>query len=222
MKIPCEIDNVKTLKNGMKITFAIDDENVKEALKNIYNFIDRSLIIDLAVNEKEELEKMNMITALQRKKIYALFRDISNQLGTNEEYAKENLKTKFIKEKEYEPFSLSNVDKNIASDFIAFLVEFAFEYGVELKEHPKEIINNIDVYIEICMRKKMCCICGRESEKHHLEGSRIGMGNNRNKVDETNRRKIPLCRVHHSELHNMSEYDFLEKYHLENVNKGGE
>jgi len=220
MRFTCEIDNVKTLKKGMKITLAIEDDNVKSVLKEIYNFMDKFLIVDFEVNTKLENEKLDMITPQQRKKIYALISDIADGTGANKAYTKENLKKEFLKENiQYEIFSLSTCGKVLASDFIEFLLIFAFEYGVELQEHPKNIIDDIERYIAICLKQEICCICGRDSEEHHLEGSRIGMGNNRKKVDNEGREVIPLCRIHHSELHNMSEYDFLEKYHLGQVNQ---
>lgn len=225
LKFPCEIDNVKTLKKGMKITLAIEDENVKEVLKNIYNFMDRDMIVDFQINKELEERKMEIISHEQRKKIYAIFRDIADSLGTNKDYVKDNLKKKFCEENGVKIFSLSNCDRELAGRFIEFLIVFAFEYGVELNEHPRELIEDVKVYVEICYKKKICAVCGRGKndnvgfEIHHCDGSTIGMGGNRNKHDDSEADVLPLCTIHHQEIHNIPESEFLEKYHLEVINK---
>ena len=89
METKCTIDQVKTLKKGMKIVLSIDDENVKEVMKGIYNFIDRDLIVDFSIDAEVEKEKLNKITPDQRKKIYALFRDIADSTGNSKEQMKE-------------------------------------------------------------------------------------------------------------------------------------
>lgn len=137
MKIQCEIDNIKTLKKGMKITLNIEDEHVKKVMKDIYNFMDKPLEIDLGIDELEQKGRLGQINADQRKKIYALLRDIADYSGDSQDNLKHNLKLKFISESEYEDFSLSNCSYELAKDFIDFLVKFAFEFGVPLKESPK-------------------------------------------------------------------------------------
>ena len=196
MKIPCEIENVKTLKKGMKITLTIEDENVKEVLKNIYNYHDRSLIVDINIDSTEEKQKLNQINADQRKKIFAIIKDISDSTGANKEYTREELTKQFTQQKQIELFSLSNCDKETASDFIAWLIEFAFEYGVELKEHPKEALNDIKRYIEICNRRDICAICGRDGQVRRIKNSNIA-----------------LCDKHNSEA-GKGWKEFLQKYHL--------
>lgn len=215
MNIPCEIDNVKTLKKGMKITLAVDDENVKEVMKDIYNFIDRSLVVNIGINADVEQDKLNQISPDQRKKIYALIKDIANTTGGHKDYVKDNLKQQFTEHTEYDTFSLSNCDRQLASDFIEYLIEFAFEYGVELSEHPKNIIDDIEAYLRICIKRKICAVCGRPGEIHHVDT--IGMGRNRNKIDDSKHEKICLCRKHHSEAHNSGWTEFADKYHVKGV-----
>lgn len=218
MQIPCEIDNIKTLKKGMKITLAVDDENVKSVMKDIYNFMDRSLLVDININAEEEQAKLNMISPEQRKKIYALFNDIANHTGGNKDYVKDELKKRFVEDTEYEMFSLSNCSRELASDFIEYLIEFAFEYGVELSEHPKKLIDDIEAYIRICLKRKICCICGRpySGDPHHVDA--IQMGHDRRKVDDSQKRKLPLCyEIHHPEIHNIGDKAFCEKYHVKGV-----
>ena len=215
MQIPCEIDQVRTLKKGMKIILAIDEEHVKETLKDIHNFMDRELIVNIDIDAEKEQSKLSMITPDQRKKIFAIIKDIANNTGVDKEYAREELTKKFIQETGHPEFSLSNCDRQLASDLIEWLIEFAFEYGVELNEHPKNIIEDIEAYIRICNKRKICAICGRPAEIHHVDT--IGMGHNRNKVDDSDKRKIALCRKHHTEAHQIGWKEFSEKHHVVGV-----
>ena len=215
MQIPCEIDQVRTLKKGMKIILAIDEEYVKQTLKDIHNFMDRELIVNIDIDAEKEQSKLSMITPDQRKKIFAIIKDIANNTGVDKEYAREELTKKFIQETGHPEFSLSNCDRQLTSDFIEWLIEFAFEYGVELNEHPKNIIEDIEAYIRICNKRKICAICGRPAEIHHVDT--IGMGHNRNKVDDSDKRKIALCRKHHTEAHQIGWKEFSEKHHVVGV-----
>lgn len=215
MRFPCEIDQVRTLKKGMKIILAIDEEHVKQTLKDIHNFMDRALIVNIDIDAEKEQSKLSMITPDQRKKIFAIIKDIANNTGVDKEYAREELTKKFIQETGHPEFSLSNCKRQLASDFIEWLIEFAFEYGVELNEHPKNLIDDIEAYIRICNKRKICAICGRPAEIHHVDT--IGMGHNRNKVDDSDKRKIALCRKHHTEAHQIGWKEFYEKYHVVGV-----
>lgn len=215
MRFPCEIDQVRTLKKGMKIILAIDEEHVKQTLKDIHNFMDRALIVNMDIDAEKEQSKLSMITPDQRKKIFAIIKDIANNTGVDKEYAREELTKKFIQETGHPEFSLSNCERQLASDFIEWLIEFAFEYGVELNEHPKKLIDDIEAYIRICNKRKICAICGRPAEIHHVDT--IGMGHNRNKVDDSDKRKIALCRKHHTEAHQIGWKEFSEKYHVVGV-----
>jgi len=212
MRFPCEIDQVRTLKKGMKIILSIDEEHVKQTLKDIHNFMDRELIVNIDIDAEKEQSKLSMITPDQRKKIFAIIKDIANNTGVDKEYAREELTKKFIQETGHPEFSLSNCERQLASDFIEWLIEFAFEYGVELNEHPKNIIDDIEAYIRICNKRKICAICGRPAEIHHVDT--IGMGHNRNKVDDSDKRKIALCRKHHTEAHQIGWKEFSEKHHV--------
>jgi hypothetical protein len=48
-----------------------------------------------------------------------------------------------------------------------------------------------------------------------MEGSTVGMGNNRNEVIHIGRKAISICRIHHTEIHQIGEKDFMGKYHLD-------
>ena len=82
---------------------------------------------------------------------------------------------------------------------------------------PLEYCEDIGKYVYACLMNRKCAVCGKPADVHHCEGSRIGMGNDREKVHHLGREVLPLCRVHHDEAHQGSEAEFIEKYHLQPV-----
>lgn len=199
----------------MKLTLSLDDEQTREIMKHIYNFMDKPITIELLIDDEEQAIRLQQITPEQRKKIYALFRDIANYTGNSPEHIKETLKYHFIRETEYEPFSLSNCSFELAGDFIEWLINFAFENGVRLSEHPLRTLDDIEKYVRMCLKHRICSICGKPGEIHHWDS--IGMGRDRTKVDDSSNRKICLCRTHHTEAHTIGRDSFEQKYHVYGV-----
>ena len=199
----------------MKLTLSLDDEQTREIMKHIYNFMDKPITIELLIDDEEQTIRLQQITPEQRKKIYALFRDIASYTGNTPENEKENMKTLFIQQTHYEPFSLANCDWKLASDFIEWLINFCFENGIPLTEHPLRTLDDIEKYVRICLKNKICTICGKPGEIHHWDT--IGMGRDREKVDDSRYRKICLCREHHREVHTIGVNAFEEKYHVYGV-----
>ncbi len=215
MKFRCEIDNIKTLKKGMKITLAIDDKQTIEVMKHIYNFMDKPIIVELLIDEKEQKERLKQITPEQRKKIYAILRDMEAYIGENIEKIKADTKASFIRATEYEDFSLSDCSKELAAKYIENLIRLAFELGVPLSENPSDGLDDIENYLKLCLEKKKCCVCGADGEVHHVDT--IGMGRDRTKVDDSEYRKMCLCREHHTEYHTIGPEEFEKKYHVYGV-----
>lgn len=215
MKFKCEIDNIKTLKKGMKITLAIDDKQTLEVMKNIYNFMDKPIQTEFLIDADEYTDRMKQITPEQRKKIYAIYRDIANYVGESVDNIKTETKRSFINVTEWGEFSLANCEKELANNYIEFLIRLCFEMGIPLKENPAEGLEDIENYLKLCIEQKKCAICGRTAEIHHWDA--IGMGRDRNIVDDSNLRKIALCRTHHTEAHTIGEKRFKNKYHVYGV-----
>ena len=63
--------------------------------------------------------------------------------------------------------------------------------------------------------KRICFVCGREnSDVHHLNGSTVGMGNDRRKVSHVGRTVVCLCRECHGKIHQGGEQAFFNKHHI--------
>lgn len=212
MRFKCEIEKITTLKKGAKLILAIPDEQTITVLKNIYNFINKPVEVEILVDEERQKERLLQISENQRKKIYALIRDIANYIGDSVDNTKENLKIEFLQGSEYDMFSLSNCSSELAGEFIDFLINFAFENGVPMAEHPFKRADDIERYLAACLRHRICCVCGQPGEVHHVET--IGMGRNRAAVDDSGYEKICLCRRHHAEAHQIGINAFEDKYHV--------
>lgn len=157
------------------------------------------------------------ISAEQRKKAYAIIGDIAEWSGhTPPEFEKDLLKNDYITQSGVEYFSLSDCSVDTARDFINFLIDFCFSNNIGTRDTLLNRTDDISYYLYSCIANRRCCVCNEKAEIHHCEGSRVGMGFNRNKISNLGRTAIALCRKHHAQAHN-SEKEFFEKYHVYGV-----
>ena len=199
MKIKCELDQVKTLKKGMKITLAVPDEHVRETMKHIYNFMDMPLQVEVLTDIDKQKERFLQISPDQRKKIYALFNDIANYSGDSKDNVKHNMKTMFSENSQVEGFSLSNCSKDIAGEFIEWLIGFAFENGIGLSEHPKDYFDDSNKYYALSLKHKVCVVCGMPGTiVKTVKGTRFC-----------------ICNAHHNETEIKGWENFAKRYHFE-------
>lgn len=220
MQFPAELDNVRTLKKGMKITISVSDENVYRVMKDLYNFMNKPVTVNIDVDLDKQKEILSQISEDQRKKIYALFRDIASFTGDSEENMKLVLKQSFVQDTQWDMFSLSNCEKKLAEDFIEWLIDFCFKMGVPLKESPKDYLDDTEIYLEMCLKYRVCAVCGRpNSDEHHVDA--IGMGRDRREYDDSEHEKICLCRVHHTEAETIGWQTFAAKYHVKGIKYTG-
>lgn len=150
------------------------------------------------------------ISAEQRKKAYATIRDISEFTGYLPEEQKEWLKYLHIQRTGDDYFSLSTCTMDTAREFINTILEYAIQEGIPLSEEAVNRTDDIGRYLYFCLAHKKCAICGRGGEVHHVDA--IGMGNDRKSVDDSNYRKICLCRTHHTIAHQMGMPSFEKMY----------
>ncbi len=212
VRFRCEIDNIRTLKKGMKLTLAIGDKETPKVMKDMYNFMDKPITVEILVDEHEQRKRLKQITPEQRKKIYTILRDMEAYTGENIENLKDSTKADFIRKTQWEDFSLSDCSKELAADYIEYLIQLCFEMGVPLKDSPVDGFEDVDRYLRLCLSKRVCAVCGRPGEVHHVDT--IGMGMDRRDVDDSGHRKICLCREHHTEAHQIGRDSFQEKYHV--------
>lgn len=151
------------------------------------------------------------ISIIQRRKIYAILHDISDHTGYDPESAKQIMKNEhMMRVGEYDHFSLSDCSMSTAREFINTLMDYCLREGIILTDTGLLRTDDIDTYLIQCIKYKKCCICGRYADIHHVDA--IGMGNNRCKVNDSDREIMALCRNHHSALHNMGNSKFMRMY----------
>lgn len=156
------------------------------------------------------------ISSEQRKKIYALIRDIADHTGHHPEYLKEHMKYEFMMKEDRDYFSLSTVDITTARYFIETILEFCFEWEVPLNANTVDMAREINNYLYLCLRHRKCAVCGKKNAHiHHVDA--VGSGRNRNEVDHTKLRLIALCAEHHQETHTIGWQTFSVKYKVDGI-----
>jgi len=152
------------------------------------------------------------ISSEQRRKAYAIIRDMSDWNGDLPEYLKEDMKYLYIEKTGSDYFSLSNCDMTTARLFINHLIDFAFEWNIPMRDTVINRTDDINAAIYSSLKHKRCIVCGNDGEIHHVDA--IGAGRDRTKVDDRYMRKLCLCRVHHSEAHQIGMAAFEELHHV--------
>ena len=160
------------------------------------------------------------ISIEQRKKAYATIRDISAYTGYLPEEQKEWLKYLYVSKTGNDYISLSTCTMDEAREFINVILEYAIENGVELSESAINRTDDIGRYLYFCIKHRKCAVCGQVGEKHHEDA--IGMGNDRKTLDDSNHKKICLCRKHHTIAHQLGIIRFTEMYKVYGIVVKGE
>lgn len=195
--------------------------SLKEGKVNFYDEIqiNPNLAIDDDIyNISIEFLDSRRITHQQRKFIYAMLKDISIHInGYVDEieiaYYKGIFKSMLIeKELVDDYFSLSDCSVTQANLMIDLLISIAFEYNIALNANTRLLNDDLERWQYYCLKFGKCCICGLDGEIHHEDT--ISMGNNRKTLDDSNKRKMCLCRNHHTEKHTMGENEFFKKYYV--------
>lgn len=166
------------------------------------------------------IEDGRHITADQRKKAYATISDIAKYTGYLPEEAKQVMKYLHIVRTGCDEFSLSSCSIDTAREFINTLMDFAIEHGVPLDDLGINRTDDIGKYLYTCLKYKKCALCGDVGETHHWDA--IGMGHDRKKVDDSNHRKICLCRKHHTLAHTIGQTRFQEEYKVYGIKFNGD
>lgn len=164
------------------------------------------------INAEIKIDDNRFITSDQRKKIFATIKDISIYTGDHPEDLRAFLLYDYCIATGELPFSLSNCSISTAREFITFIIDFILKENIPLSDAALSRTDDIDKYLWGCIKYKRCCLCGKDGETHHYDA--IGMGNDRTTLDDSLKRKIQLCREHHSEAHTMGRDSFGRKYHV--------
>ena len=193
------LDKYREVDNGTEIIIRIPDKKIGE-------FLSQKCI------KKAEMrfDDGRIISIEQRKKAYATIRDIADYTGYLPEEQKEWLKYLYIQKTGDDYISLSDCSMDQAREFINVILEYAIESGIQLSDLAINRTDDIGKYLYFCIKHKKCAICGQDGEIHHEDA--IGMGNDRKTLDDSNHKKICLCRKHHAIAHQMGVERFTKMY----------
>ena len=209
--------------------------------------LDGEIIITLPVEKvypgiKQQLEEhlnhfpikvipVKKLSQAQNGLIHVLLKQFGDEIGYTLIEIKELMKEQFAIATDRLEFSTAKCDMETANDFISFIIEQALELGINLYilgrhdkryRHILEIDNITQRYVIACLRKRVCCICGKEHNEYneiqldHYDTVANTVGTYEND-DGLHGRFLPLCSYHHFEKHSKSLKEFEEKYHIEGV-----
>lgn len=157
------------------------------------------------------------ITVSQRRKIYAIFREIDSWNGnynlflTKKQVKDEYLNYLGVKKR----FSLSNCSIERASNFIEFLLGFCFSFDVPLSSKVVDSIREQYGWDMYCLKYHRCMICGAHADIAHVHA--VGIGRNRKKINHEGNSVMALCREHHQMQHNVGIKTFMQRNLLKGV-----
>lgn len=193
------LDKYRETESGTELLITVPDRQIG------------SMLTEKCIKRAEmRIDDGRTISIDQRKKAYATIRDIADYTGYLPEEQKEWLKYLYISRTGNDYFSLSDCSMTTAREFINCILEWAIENGVPLSENAIERTDDIGRYLYYCLKARKCAVCGKDGEIHHEDA--IGMGNDRRTLDDSNHKKICLCRLHHTIAHQKGVKAFTECY----------
>lgn len=182
---------------------------------------DRELSRDLLQRQVHTVEIFlsdgRSCTAKQRRKIFALIRDIADWCGHDREDLRHYFTANFCEDNDIDYFSLSPKNKNLADEttarhFITYLIEWCFEWNVPTTDTMLNRMDDIYLYLYMCIEHRKCAICNDKADIHHVDT--IGMGRERSNIIHVGMRAMALCRRHHTEVHTKGIQSFCEQYKI--------
>lgn len=166
----------------------------------------------------------------QRAKIFAMCADVAEwQFGERrcKEASREQLMEMFLDvcaemEEPVERFSLKRnspvvASMTTASRFIDFIITFCLRNRIPTKRPLSQYAEDLGRYTYRCLAEGCCCISQRDRVLHIHHVDKIGMGNNRQKIDQVGMRALPLLAQYHEEIHQIGDTAFCQKYHVQPI-----
>lgn len=156
------------------------------------------------------------ITDKQRRKVFAMVRDIFNHYGQPMDYLRYMFQKQLEFLKGYEPISLSDCSRRQASELIELILDFIFTHNVPMNKATSDLMSNDKYFLYKSTINRTCVICGvPNSDLAHYQA--VGRGRNRNKINHYGNKVLALCRKHHNQQHDMGMSSFNKLHHLENA-----
>ncbi|MDU7499843.1 MAG: putative HNHc nuclease [Streptococcus thermophilus] len=167
-----------------------------------------SLIAEVEVPDNKKL------SIEQRKKIFALCRDIELHWGEPVESLRKRFQAELEIMNGYEEISLRDCSMRVASELIELIIAFMFHHQIPMRVETSKLLSGDKAMLYWATVNRNCVICGKSNADlaHHYA---IGRGANRKKMQHYDYEVLALCRRHHQEQHNIGVKSFDEKYILQ-------
>lgn len=200
----------KIIKNGNKYQILVDIDQLPnlDHIETVSGSTDKFYV-------DYEIADIRKARPKQRRLFFALLGDICMHFVVPTKFLKVMFYTQYEEYTGGKEISLSNETASSVSDanqLLDLVIDFMFSWHVPFKRGYELLPKEEEYYLYQCCRHRVCTICGRRADIHHLDT--IGMGGNRTKVDHTKRHVIALCREHHQEIETIHNKAFSEKYHV--------
>ncbi|KNF07152.1 protein of unknown function DUF968 [Gottschalkia purinilytica] len=197
-----EVKAIKEVEEGTYLKVFIPKEYVKDTIERFKQGNKAFAEIRLDDNRR--------ITNEQRKKYFATLKDIADYTGNVLEDMHDYFKFIYCYRNRQEYISMSDCSVTEAREMINIILDFALENDIPLSDLGINRTDDINRYLYSCLINRRCMCCGKKADIHHVD--KVGMGRNRNKINHVGLRAMSLCRVHHTESHNIGEKEFYDKY----------
>jgi len=194
--------------NGTRLTLDIGDESAVKHITTLSDGKQPTFEIDI--------KDARLITAEQRKFIFATVRDIAKWSGHVPEEIRQYAKFDF-EEITGLNISLSDCSKEEATAFIDYLLKFVLTNNVPMPNGITILDENLSYYLYLCLINRTCAVCGKQPADIDHFNEAVGMGRNRRHIDHSQMTFCALCRVHHQERHELGARLFTDKYHVEGI-----
>ena len=167
-----------------------------------------SLIAEVEVPDNKKL------SIDQRKKIFALCRDIELHWGEPVESLRKRFQSELEIMNGYDEISLRDCSMRVARELIELIIAFMFHHQIPMRVETSKLLSGDKSMLYWATVNRNCVLCGESNADlaHHYA---IGRGANRKKMQHYDYEVLALCRRHHQEQHNIGVKSFDEKYILQ-------
>lgn len=176
-----------------------------------------TLLLDNGLEVEVDVQVVDpfKITDKQRRKIFALVKDIEAHTGQPMQYMREMFQNYVSFLYGYDKrISLSNCSRTQANQIIEVTLDWIFHNNIPLNYKTSDLLKNDKAFLYWSTVNRNCVICGKHGELAHHKA--IGRGANRKTMDHYGYEVLALCREHHQSQHDMGVETFDKLHHLEN------
>lgn len=175
-----------------------------------------TLLLDNGLEVEVDVQVVDpfKITDKQRRKIFALVKDIEAHTGSPMDYMRhlfiEYVRTYYGYDKR---ISLSDCTRTQASQIIEVTLDWIFHNDIPLTFKTSDLLKSDKSFLYWSTVNRNCVICGKpKAELAHYHA--VGRGRNRRKINHIGNQVLALCPNHHREQHQIGIDSFNEKYKL--------